>query len=62
MRMSDPVVNDDRAKTFRRTCPPFRCFDLAIARRRIRYQRFEEMMCDMRDVIYRPVECVFICA
>jgi len=43
-------------------CPRFRCFDFAIARGRIRYQRFEEIMCDVRDIIYRAIECVFICA
>jgi len=62
MRMSDPVVSDDRTKPFCRMCPRFRCFDFAIARGRIRYQRFEEIMCDVRDIIYRAIECVFICA
>ena len=50
------------AKTFLRARSRFHPLNFPIARRRIRYQRFEEMMCDMRDVIYRPIECVFICA
>jgi hypothetical protein len=60
--MSDPVVSDGRTKTFRRMRPRFRCFDFAISRRRVCYQRSEEMMCDVRDVIYGAIECVFICA
>jgi len=36
-------------------------FRFAIARWRIGDQRFEEMMCDVRDIMYRAIECVFIC-
>ena len=62
VRAPVPVMNMNRAKPFRRARPRFRCFDFAISRRRVCYQRFEEMMCDVRDVIYRAIEYVFICA
>ena len=50
------------AKTFLRARSRFHSLNFPIPRRRIRYQRFEEMMCDMRDLIYRAIEWVFICA
>jgi hypothetical protein len=60
------VCGDDGAiacaKTFLRARSRFHPLNFPITRRRIRYQRFEEMMCDVRDVIYRAIECVFICA
>jgi hypothetical protein len=50
------------AKTFLRARSRFHSLNFPITRRRIRYQRFEEMLCDMRDLIYRAIEWVFICA
>lgn len=49
-----------RGKTFYRQRSRFGCFDVAIARGRIRYQRSEEVMCHVRDVIYRAIEGAFI--
>jgi len=49
------------AKTFLRARSRFHPLSFPITRRRTRYQRFEEMMCDMRDLIYRAIEWVFIC-
>ena len=56
-----PVMGVNTSKAFRRSRPRFRHFRFAISRRRACYQRFEEMMCDVRDVIYRAIECVLVC-
>ena len=36
-------------------------FYLAITRRRIRYERFKQVMRGMRDFIDRAIECFLIC-
>ena len=56
------AVSCDRAEPFRQSRLCFQRFRLTIAWRRVCYQRFEQMMCDMRNFIDRVIECVLVCS
>jgi hypothetical protein len=56
-----PIMGVNRTKAFRRSRPRFQSLRFAISRRRVCYQRFEEMMCDVRNVIYRAIGYVLVC-
>jgi hypothetical protein len=60
--MAMPIAaNCDRPEPFRRSRSRFQRFRLAIARWRVRNQRFEQMMGGMCNLIDGAVECVLIC-
>lgn len=58
MPMFVPIVNV--RKPLRRSRLGSYRFYLAIARRRIRYERFKQMMRGMRDFIDRAIECFLV--
>ena len=57
--MPVPVVNV--SKPLRRSRLGFHRFHLAITRRRIRYERFKQMMRGMRYFIDCVIECFLVC-
>jgi hypothetical protein len=59
MPMPVPVVN--MRKPLCRSLFRSGRFNLAITRRRIRYERFKQMMRGMHDFIDRAIECFLIC-
>jgi hypothetical protein len=50
-----------RSEAFRGARACFHCLDFAIARRRAGYERFEQMMCSISDIIYRTIEGRLVC-
>jgi len=59
--MPMPISVVDVSKSFRRSCFRFGGFDFAISRRRVRYQRFQQMMRGVRDFIDGAIESLFVC-
>ena len=56
-----PIAVVNMSETFCRSRSYFQCFGFTITRRRIRHQRFEQMMSGMRDFVDCSIEGVLVC-
>jgi len=55
------VANRSSSKPLRRSCLCLQRFDITISRRRIRYQRFEQMMRGVRNFVDGAIKRFFVC-